>query len=46
MDIDTNRLTPSGDAPAPRPAKTLLVAVLWGVVAICLYAANAVNALT
>jgi hypothetical protein len=46
MDIQANRPATPVDAPAPRPAKTLLVAVLWCVVALCLYAANTVNALT
>ncbi|HEY6355226.1 MAG TPA: hypothetical protein VIY30_12105 [Burkholderiaceae bacterium] len=46
MDIDTSPSTTPGDASARRPAKTLLIAVLWCVAAFCLYAVNAVSAVT
>ncbi|MFI4930434.1 MAG: hypothetical protein ACHP83_09355 [Burkholderiales bacterium] len=46
MDIDTSPSATPGDASARRPVKTLLIAVLWCVATLCLYAVNAVNAVT
>jgi hypothetical protein len=44
MDIESKTPASPVDTPAPHPARTLLIAVLWCVVALSLYAANTVNA--
>ena len=43
MDFDLTKPPTPDDSPTPRPAKTVFLAVLWCVGAICLFALNAVS---
>jgi len=43
MDIDLTKPPAPDDSPTPRPVKTMLLALLWCVGAICLFALNAVS---